>query len=98
MSIWIAVLIFIGGVFARVLVPWLIVRYKNPDDPESKWSWRYIWPQLIAVAVLLLVAPILMDDPEALTEMRPVLIYIAGWGTADIGKTIFLDVPGLARK
>ena len=97
MEWWLALLIFLAGVLARVFVPWLIVRYKRPDDPDSKWTWRYIFPQLIAVVVLLLVAPILMDDPEALTEMRPVMVYILGWGTADIGKTIFLDVPNLVR-
>ncbi len=98
MQIWLVVLILIAGVLARVVVPWLIVRYKRPDDPESKWTWRYVWPQIIAFVVLLLVVPILMDDPEALTDMRPVTIYIVGWGTADIGKTIFLDVPGAIRK
>ena len=98
MELWLALLIFLAGVLARIFVPWLIVRYKKPDDPESKWSWRYVFPQLIAFLVLILVAPILMDDPESLTEMRPVMIYIAGWGTADLGKTVFLDVPGLTRK
>lgn len=98
MELWLALVLFGLGVLARVFVPWLIVRIKKPDDPESKWSWRYIWPQLVAVLVLLLVAPILMDDPEALTDMRPVMAYIVGWGTADLGKTLFLDVPSLARK
>lgn len=98
MQLWLAILIFLAGVGARILVPWLLVRYQKPDDPESKWSWRYIWPQLIAVLILILVAPILMDDPEALTEMRPVMAYIVGWGTADIGKTLFLDIPKVARK
>ena len=98
MELWLALLIFLAGVLARVFVPWLITRYRKPDDPKSKWNWRYVFPQLIAFLVLVLVAPIIMDDPEALTTMRPVMVYIAGWGTADIGKTIFLDVPGLTPK
>ena len=52
MEWWLALLIFLAGVLARVFVPWLIVRYKRPDDPDSKWTWRYIFPQLIAVVVL----------------------------------------------
>ncbi len=93
---WVVLGVFLLGVVARVFVPWLIVRSKDPAN--GKWSWKYFWPQLIAVLVLLLVAPIVAPDIEEVGQLSVVPAYILGWGTADLGKTLFLDVGGLIRR
>lgn len=93
---WVALAVFLLGVVARVFVPWLIARVKDPAN--SQWSIKYVWPQLVAVLVLLLVAPIVAPDIEEVGQLSIVPAYILGWGTADLGKTLFLDVPGLIRR
>ncbi len=92
---WFALVVFLLGFVARVFVPWLIARSKNPAN--SQWSWRYVWPQLIAVIVLLLVAPIVAPNIEEVGQLSMVPAYILGWGTADLGKTLFLDIPSVVR-
>jgi hypothetical protein len=93
---WVSLAVFILGVVARVFVPWLIARSKDPAN--GQWSWKYLWPQLIAVLVLILVAPIVAPNIEEVGQLSMVPAYILGWGTADLGKTLFLDVPGLIRR
>ncbi len=88
---WLAFGGFVLGVLARVMVPWLVKRYRNPDN--AKWSWRYVWPQALGFFILLLVTPLVANDVEAVNTMKPVMAYLAGWGVADLGKTLFLDIP-----
>lgn len=85
------------GAIARVFVPWLIKRVREPDSPESKWNWRYLWPQLVTVLVLLLVAPLVAGDLDKTLALAPVPAYLSGWAIADLGKTIFVDT-GLVKK
>ena len=88
---WIALGVFFLGIIARVFVPFLIKRAKHPDAPDSKWNWKYVWPQLIVVLVLVLVAPLVADDLNNLLSLGVVPAYLSGWAAADIGKTLFID-------
>ena len=90
-SSWVALAVFFLGIVARVFVPFLIKRAKYPDAPDSKWNWKYVWPQLITVGILVLVAPLVSDDIEGLLSLAIVPAYLSGWGAADLGKTLFID-------
>lgn len=86
------------GLVSRVFVPWMIERIRRPDDPALKWAWRYVWPQLLSVVVLVLVAPLVVSNIEQVLTMGVVAAYVFGWGAADIGKTLFLDGSDAVRK
>ena len=72
------------GVISRIFVPWLNERRNNPDN--AKWSWRYVWPQLVAVVVVALLLPLVLSNVEAIGEMAFGAAYVIGWGVADIGR------------
>lgn len=72
------------GVLSRIFIPWLNARRLNPD--EAQWSWRYIWPQLIGVAVVVLALPLLVPDLEAIGQLALAPGYLVGWGAADLGR------------
>lgn len=93
----IAIGAFAVGTLAKLLVPWLIKRYRNPDAPDSAWNWRYFWPQLVGFVVVLLVAPVLNPDISKVNMLPPFAAYLAGWGTADMAKTLVLDT-GVVNK
>lgn len=94
---WLAVGAFGLGALAKLFVPWLLKRYRDPDAEDSAWNWRYFWPQLVAFGIVMLVAPILSPDIETVTMMPPVGAYLAGWGLGDQAKTLILDT-GLVKK
>lgn len=94
---WLPIIAFGLGAAAKLFVPWLIKRYRNPDAPDSQWNWRYFWPQLAALAVVLLVAPLITPDIETISTLPPVAAYLAGWGLGDQAKTLFLDT-GVVNK
>jgi len=94
---WLAVGAFGLGAFAKLILPWLLKRYRDPDAPDSKWNWRYFWPQLVAFAIVVLVVPILTPNIEAINLMPPFGAYLAGWGLGDQAKTLILDT-GLVPK
>lgn len=75
------------GVLSRVFVPWLNARRANPD--EAKWSWRFVWPQIIAVAIVLLLLPLLLGTSlESVGDMTFVSAYLSGYAVADIGRLV----------
>lgn len=78
------------GALSNVFVPWLIKRVKDPDSPDSKFSWRYVWPKLVTFLIILLVAPVI-GNVEAITGLTFVPAYLAGWAIADLGQTFILD-------
>lgn len=75
------------GVVSRIFVPWLNVRRVNPEN--AKWSWRYVWPQLLSVLIAALLLPLMLSDLNLIGGMAFGAAYVAGWGAADIGR--FLD-------
>lgn len=76
--------LFALGVLSRIFVPWLIARKR---DPSLSWSWRFIWPQLVMAAVIGLVLPLFVDLASVAGMSLPAA-YIAGWGAADVGRTL----------
>jgi hypothetical protein len=94
---WLPVVAFGLGAAAKLFVPWLIKRYRNPDSPESKWNWRYLWPQLAAFVVVVLVAPLITPDIDTILTLSPVPAYLAGWGLGDQAKTLFLDTGVVSK-
>ncbi len=86
------------GLAARILIPWLTVRLRNPDDNGSKWTWRYVWPQLLTFAVLILGLPLIVGDLEEVSSLSYSMAYLAGWGAADSGKFLLLDLVGIGKK
>lgn len=72
------------GLVSRIFVPWLKAR---SDDPENaKWSWRYVWPQLIAVVIAGLLLPLVVSDLAGIGEMAFGAAWLIGWAAADIGR------------
>lgn len=77
-------LIFALGVLCRIFVPWLVERKKNPD---LSWSWRFIWPQLVTAVLVAMVLPIIVDL-AAVASLDLPAAHLAGWGAADVGRTV----------
>ena len=73
------------GVIARVVVPWLVARANDPENPELGWDWKYVWPQLITVIVNLIILPITVPDFTALEGASFQILFLAGWGASDLG-------------
>lgn len=86
------------GLFARVIIPWVTVRIRNPGDNGSKWTWRYAWPQLATFAVLVLALPLILGNPDDVSSMSYSMAYLAGWGAADTGKFLLLDLARIGEK
>jgi hypothetical protein len=82
------------GVISRVFVPWLNARRANPET--AQWSWRYVWPQAIAVVIVLLLLPLLLGTTiESVGDMTLVSAYLAGYAVADIGRLVDKRLTGL---
>lgn len=96
-TMWLAVGAFGLGALAKLFVPWLIKRYRNPEAEDAKWNWRYFWPQLVAFAIVVLMAPVLSPDIESVLQMTPVMAYLAGWGLGDQAKTLILDTGVVSK-
>ena len=96
MNVVLPIIFLVFGVVARMLVPWLIARYRNPDN--AKWTWRYFWPMLLGAGIALLLLPLLFGDLETIKTLAPGVAYLAGWGVADQAKVLFLDAPQAARR
>jgi len=72
------------GLLSRIFVPWLNVRRLDPEN--AKWSWRYVWPQLIAVVIAALLLPLVVSDLVAIGGMAFGPAWLIGWAAADIGR------------
>ena len=75
------------GVLARVFVPWLAKRREKPE--EAKWSWNFVWPQLVSVALIFLLLPLLIGDLSGLGGLPWQAGWLAGWAAADIGRETY---------
>lgn len=74
------------GLASRVFLPWLNARRLNPE--EAQWNWRYIWPQVIAVVIAILLLPLVVQDLESVGEMSVSTAYIVGWFAGDVGRFV----------
>lgn len=74
------------GVVSRIFIPWLNARRVNPD--EAQWSWRYIWPQLVSVAIVALGLPLVLGSVEGIGALAFVPAYLIGWAVADVGRFV----------
>ena len=81
------------GVLARVFVPWLAKRRENPQGAE--WAWKFVWPQVIAVALIFLLLPVVVSDLGAVSQLPFQVAWLAGWAAADIGRETY---KALARE
>lgn len=75
------------GILSRIFVPWLISR-RNASlrGRPLPWTWRYVWPQLVSVGVVVLLLPLLLSNMQSLTELEYTAAYLAGWAAADLGR------------
>lgn len=74
------------GVISRIFIPWLNVRRVNPD--EADWSWRYVWPQLIAVVIVALGLPLVLSSVESIGQLAFTPAWLIGWAVADVGRFV----------
>ena len=88
---WLPIAAFFVGVVSRIFVPWLAKRRKNPE--EAQWGWRYVWPQLLSVLLVILVLPLAVQDLDAIVSMQWAMAWLAGWGAADVGREIYKGLP-----
>jgi len=75
------------GVVARVFVPWLAKRRQEPD--KAKWNWKFVWPQLVSVALIFLLLPLLIGDLADMGGLPWQAAWLAGWAAADIGRETY---------
>jgi len=80
------VFLFIG-LLGRVFIPWLSVRQQDPEN--AKWSWKYVWPQLLSFAILFLLLPLLISDLEAVSDIPFQAAWLLGWGAGDVGRKTY---------
>ena len=81
---WISLLV---GLLGRVFVPWLAVRQQDPEN--AKWSWKFVWPQLLSFAILFLLLPLLVADLEMIIDIPVQAAWLLGWGAGDIGRKTY---------
>lgn len=74
------------GLAARVFIPWLIARRDNPE--QAKWDWKYVWPQLLAFGIVLIVLPLVVADLDKIFSMQWQAAWLLGWGAADLGRKV----------
>jgi len=72
------------GLIARILVPWLAKRRADPAN--AKWSWKFVWPQLLSFGIIIILIPLLVGDLNAIANMPYQAAWLVGWGAADIGR------------
>lgn len=75
------------GVLARVFVPWLAKRRENPG--EAKWSWKFVWPQVVSVGLIFLLLPLVVSDLANVGNLPWQAAWLAGWAAADIGRETY---------
>jgi ABC-type phosphate/phosphonate transport system permease subunit len=75
------------GLVARVAIPFLAKRRKNPD--QAKWEWKFIWPQLLSFLMVVLVLPLVVSDLSGIWTMQYQAAWILGWGAADLGRQVY---------
>ena len=81
---WVSMVV---GVLARIFVPWLAKRREKPE--EAKWSWPFVWPQLLSVVIIFLMFPLLIGDLAITGELPWQAAWLAGWAAADIGRETY---------
>ena len=87
-------LFLIGGILARILVPWLIARR---EDASLSWSWGYIWPQMVSFVVIVLMLPLLIADLAEIGFYDLQVAFLVGWGAADVGRTGYKVFDGRGK-
>jgi hypothetical protein len=76
------------GIVSRVFLPWLISRRNAAaaGGQSLPWSWRFVWPQLVSVGVVVLLLPFLLSNLANIAELEYTAAYLAGWAAADLGR------------
>ena len=75
------------GVLARVFVPWLAKRRQDPEN--AKWTWKFVWPQLLSVVLIFLLLPLVVSDLQSVGGLPWQAAWLAGWAAADIGRETY---------
>lgn len=81
---WISLLL---GLLARIFLPYLAKRREDPENAD--WSFRYVWPQLLGVGMIIIMLPLAINDLAAVSSLPPQAAWILGWGGADIGRKAY---------
>ena len=77
-----------AGLTARVFVPWLAKRRKDPD--AAKWDFkRFVLPQLLSLLLIILVLPLVINDLESMGDLPFQAAWLVGWAGADIGRKTY---------
>lgn len=82
MSPYVSWILLFVGILARIFVPFLIARR---EDPSLGWSWRYVWPQVLAFAIIALMLPVIVADLASIGELQYQAAFLVGWAAGDIG-------------
>lgn len=70
------------GILARVFIPFFQARQ---SDPDLGWNWQFVWPQLLAVGILLLALPAIVADINAVLTLPWQAAWLVGYGAASAG-------------
>lgn len=84
---WMGYVSMFVGLLARVFVPWLAVRREDPEN--AKWDWKYVWPQLLGFAIIILLLPLIVDNLEVLGTIEPQAGWLVGWAAGDLGRKTY---------
>ena len=80
-------LVLFLGIVSRVFLPWLISRRNAAQSGRTlPWTWRFLWPQLVSVGVIVLLLPFLLSNLANIAELEYTAAYLAGWAAADLGR------------
>jgi hypothetical protein len=77
----------IVGLLARIFIPWLAVRRRDPE--AAKWDWNQVWPQILSFVMIVLLLPLLVSDLRMIWDMEPQAAWLVGWATGDIGRKTY---------
>ena len=84
-------ILLVVGVIARIFVPFLIERQK---DPLLGWDFKkYVIPQLIGFTIIALMLPVIIPNLDSISDLDLQAAFLAGWAAGDIGNVgrKFLD-------
>ena len=75
------------GLAARVFIPWFAKRRKDPAN--AKWSWPFVWPQLLSFGILILLLPLLVKELDRIADVPAQAAWLIGWAAGDIGRKTY---------
>lgn len=88
---------FVLGIIAAVFIPYLnelqsdaVAALNDPEapPPDRRLKWKYIWPKLLSVIIVLVSLPLLVADLSIVATLGPQAAWLLGMGSASPGEYV----------